>query len=67
MPCLGNCHLLTNPDFNRLEGTLLVEYSKKTFSYELMDGITQDNWYKVVDEIIYYKNKIFLVPESKLN
>ena len=31
-----------------------------------MDGNTQDDRYKVVDDIIYYKNWIFLVPESKL-
>lgn len=31
-----------------------------------MDGNTQDDQYKEVDDIIYYKNQIFLVPESKL-
>ena len=45
---------------------MLVEYSKNTFGYELRGGNTQDDRYKVVDDIIYYKNKIFLVPESKL-
>ena len=44
----------------------MVEYSKNTFAYKLMDGNTQDDRYKVVDDIIYYKNWIFLVPESKL-
>ena len=31
-----------------------------------MDGDTQDNRYKVVDDIIYYKDQIYLVPKSKL-
>ena len=31
-----------------------------------MDCNTQDDRYKVVDDIIYYKNQIFLVSESKL-
>ncbi len=38
---------------------LLVEYSKNTFACELMDGNTQDDRYKVVDDIIYHKNWIF--------
>jgi hypothetical protein len=45
---------------------LLVEYSKNTFSCELMEGIIQDDRYRVVDDIIYYKDKIYLVPESTL-
>ena len=31
-----------------------------------MDGILQDDWYKVMNDIIYYKNIIYLVLESKL-
>ena len=31
-----------------------------------MDGIIQDNTYKVVDDIIYYEDKIYLVPKSKI-
>jgi hypothetical protein len=45
---------------------LLVEYSRNTFTCELIEGIIQDDMYKVVDEIIYYKDKIYLVPESTL-
>ena len=45
---------------------LLVEYSKNTFSCKLMDDDTQDDRYKVVDDIIYYMDRIYLVPESKL-
>lgn len=45
---------------------LLVEYSKNTFACELMDGQVQDDRYKVVDDIIYYKDIIYLVPESKM-
>lgn len=31
-----------------------------------MDGYILDDRYKVVDDIIYYKDRIYLVPESKL-
>jgi hypothetical protein len=44
---------------------LLVEYSKKKFACELMDGQVQDDRYKIVDDIIYYKGRIYLVSESK--
>ena len=45
---------------------LLVEYSKNTFACELMDGIIQDDRYKVMNDIIYYKDKIYLVLGSTL-
>jgi hypothetical protein len=45
---------------------LLVEYSKNKFACELMDHSVQDDRYKVVDDIIYYKDHIYLVPESTL-
>jgi hypothetical protein len=43
-----------------------VEYSKNTFSYDLMERIIQDDKYEVVDEIIYYKDMIYLVLDSTL-
>ena len=45
---------------------LLVEYSKRKFYCEVIDNNMQDDKYKVVDDIIYYKDRIYLVPESKL-
>jgi hypothetical protein len=44
----------------------LVEYSKNKFTCELMDGHIQDDRYIVVDDIIFYKDRIYLVPESTL-
>lgn len=41
---------------------LLVEYSKSNFACESMDGKVQDDTYKVADDIIYYKDRIYLVP-----
>jgi hypothetical protein len=38
---------------------LLVEYSKNTFSCELMEDLIQDDRYRVVDEIIYYEDRIY--------
>jgi hypothetical protein len=43
---------------------LLVEYSKNQFACQLMDGQIQDDNFRVIDDIIYYKGRIFLVPES---
>jgi hypothetical protein len=45
---------------------LLVEYSKDWFACELMDGHIQDDRYRVVDDIIYYRGSIYLVSESTL-
>jgi hypothetical protein len=43
---------------------LLVEYSKNQFACQLMDGQVQDDNFRIMDDIIYYKGQIFLVPES---
>jgi hypothetical protein len=43
---------------------LLVEYSKNRFACELMDGKVQDDNFRIVDDVIYNKGRIFLIPES---
>jgi hypothetical protein len=43
-----------------------VEYSKNRFSCELMNDHIHVDRYKVVDDIIYYIDNIYLVPESTL-
>ena len=45
---------------------LLVEYSKNKFACELLDGQVQDDRYRIINDIIYYKSRIYLVPESAL-
>jgi hypothetical protein len=45
---------------------LLVEYSKNQHACEIMEGLTQDDGYSVVDDVIYYKGRVYLVPESQL-
>jgi len=45
---------------------LVVEYSQNKFACEDMDHNTQDDRYKVVDDIIFYKDHIYLVMESTL-
>jgi hypothetical protein len=45
---------------------LLVEYSKNKFVCEILDGQVFDDRYRVIDDIIYYKDRIYLVPESQL-
>ena len=47
-------------------GLIIVEYSKDKFSCELLDGQIQDDRYRVIDDIIYYNNRIFLDSESPL-
>ena len=44
----------------------MVEYSKKKIACEFMDHNKQDARYKVVDDIIYYKEHIYVVMESTL-
>jgi hypothetical protein len=36
---------------------LLVEYSKNKFACELLDGQVQDDRYRVIDEVIFYKDE----------
>jgi hypothetical protein len=43
---------------------LLVENSKNKIACELMDGQLQDDRYRIIDDIIYYKGRIYLLPES---
>jgi len=45
---------------------LLVEYSKDRFACEVLDGHVVDDRYRVVDEIIYYRDRIFLTEGSQL-
>ena len=45
---------------------LLTEYSKNTFACELMDGCVRGERYKVIDDIIYFDGKIYLVLDSEL-
>jgi hypothetical protein len=45
---------------------LLVEYSKNKFACEVMDGQVVDDRYRVLDDVIFYKDRIYLVPESTL-
>jgi hypothetical protein len=45
---------------------LLVEYSKNKFACEVMDGQVVDDRDRVVDDVIFYKDRIYLVPESTL-
>jgi hypothetical protein len=43
---------------------LWVEYSKNRFSYDIFDGQVSDDRYRFIDDIIYYKEWIYLVPKS---
>jgi len=44
----------------------LVEHSKNTFAYELMEVSIQDDRYMAVDDIIYYRYIIYLILECTL-
>jgi hypothetical protein len=43
-----------------------VEYSKNKFSCEVLDGKIQDDRYRVIDDVILYKDKVYLVLYSRL-
>jgi hypothetical protein len=45
---------------------LLVEYSKNKFACEVMDGQIQDDRYRVIDDVIFYKDRVYLVPNLGL-
>jgi hypothetical protein len=45
---------------------LLVEYSKNKFTCEVLDGKVQDDRYKVIDDVIFYKDRVYLVLGSGL-
>jgi hypothetical protein len=56
MPFPGNrLHVPLQEVSTDWKSHLLVEYSKNKFSCELMDGHIQDDRYRVVDDIIFYK------------
>jgi hypothetical protein len=45
---------------------LLVEYYKNKFTCEIMNGQIQDDKYRVIDDVIFYKNRVYLVLYSGL-
>ena len=45
---------------------LLVEYSKDCFAYEILDGQVTSDRYRVMDEVIYFRDQIFLTVSSQL-
>ena len=44
----------------------MVEYSKDRFACEVLDGQVTDDRYRVMDEVIYFRDRIFLTESSKL-
>ena len=45
---------------------LLVEYAKDKFDCDVIDGLMGDDNYKILNGLIYYKGRIYLVRYSKL-
>jgi hypothetical protein len=45
---------------------LLVEYSKNKFACEVMEGKIQDDYYRIIDDVIFYKDSVYLVPDLGL-
>jgi len=45
---------------------LLVEYSKDDLACRILDGVVPDERFKVINEVIYYKDRIYLAKDSKL-
>jgi len=49
-----------------LKAQLLVEYSKDRQACDILDGTHGDDRYQVMEDVIYYKDRIYLVPSSQL-
>jgi hypothetical protein len=45
---------------------LIVEYAKDEFACQLLDGKIQDDNFRVINDLIYYKGQIFLALGSTL-
>jgi hypothetical protein len=45
---------------------LFMEYSKNQFACDLMYGKVQDDRYRVLDDVIFYKDRTYLVLEFEL-
>jgi hypothetical protein len=43
---------------------LVMEYARDKYACHLLDGQVQDDNLKVINDLIYYKVRIFLVPRS---
>jgi hypothetical protein len=63
MHCLGDQRLLPLTD---CKSQLLVEYSKNKSACEVLDGKVQDERYRVIDDVIFYKERVYLVLGSSL-
>ena len=64
--------LFRRPSISLMDATenwkaiLEVEYAKDKFYCEFFDGNNHDDMYKVLEGIIYYKHRIYLVPGLSL-
>lgn len=45
---------------------IIAEYAKNSFASGIVDGTLHDERYKLVGNLILHKDRIFLVPKSKL-
>jgi hypothetical protein len=45
---------------------MLVQYSKDKFTCEILDGQVQDGRNRVIDDVIFYKDRVYLVLGSSL-
>ena len=45
---------------------IIAEYARDSWASRIVDGTVLDTRYTLVDDLIIYKNRIFLVPGSKV-
>jgi hypothetical protein len=43
---------------------LVMEYAKDQFACQLLDGQVQNDNFRIINDLIYYKGRIVLVPQS---
>jgi hypothetical protein len=41
---------------------LVMEYAKDQFACQLLDGQVQDDNFRIINDLIYYKGRFFLIP-----
>lgn len=45
---------------------ITAEYAKDSFANDVLEGKVTDDRYRVIEEIILYKGRIYLVPHSRV-
>ena len=48
---------------NDCKSQLVIKYSKDKFACEVLYGLVHDDEFNILNDVIYYKGRVFLVPK----